>query len=475
MKILFTHSYFQQLDPKQVAHAQPYPPLGTIWAAALLREQGFQVALADTMFAAGPEFIMPYLSKFLPDVVVIYDDGFNYLTKMCLSNMRHAAFAMQQMAKAAGCRVVVCSSDATDHADAYLEQGADVVIAGEGEYTLLELMQHYEGEAFDVENIKGVFFRKNNALVKTVARPVMKHLDELPLPAWDLIEIEPYRKVWLEKHGYFSINMATTRGCPYKCNWCAKPIYGNAYHMRGTQQVVDEIKWLRNLFSMDHIWFADDIFGLKRSWVTNFAQLVNNENVQTAFKIQSRADLLVQEHYVQDLAAAGCTDVWMGAESGAQKVLDAMDKGTTVSQIKAARALLKKNNIKSSFFLQYGYPGETKADIKLTLDLLADTLPDDIGISVSYPLPGTVFYERVKSQMSGKSNWQHSNDLDIMFEQTYSKAFYRKLHRYTHIYFRKLKLKSLSGAGFWNAVRYCKYYLLERYHRKVLNSTTNGN
>ena len=340
MRVLFSHSYFLQFDPKQVAHAQPYPPLGTIWAAALLRQHGFEVSLFDTMFAHDPAEIIPHLERFRPDVLVVYDDGFNYLTKMCLSNMREAAFKMQELAAKLGCKVVMTSSDAADHFEKYLANGADYVIAGEAEYTLLELMQAIKDNQ-EITGISGLIYKQDSLPHKNIKRAIAKQLDELPLPAWDLVDIAPYREVWMNKHGYFSLNIATTRGCPYKCNWCAKPMYGNSYNMRSPQNVVAEIEMLRSMFNMDHIWFCDDIFGLKRSWVLEFSTLVNAAGVKTPYKIQSRADLLVQEKYVAYLAESGCKEVWMGAESGSQRILDAMDKGTTVEEIAEARRLLK--------------------------------------------------------------------------------------------------------------------------------------
>lgn len=463
MKILFSHSYFLQFDPKQVSHGQPYPPLGTIWAAALLRQHGFEVALFDTMFAHSPEEIIPELDRFKPDVLVMYDDGFNYLTKMCLSNMREAAFRMQHLARQYGCTVIVTSSDAADHYEKYLNNDADFVIAGEAEYTLLELLQELKQGTKNMQHVPGLIYALDGAVHKNIKRAVTKQLDELPLPAWDLVHIQPYKEVWQHKHGYFSINIATTRGCPYKCNWCAKPMYGNAYNMRSPQNVVEEMVWLKQLFNMDHIWFCDDIFGLKRSWVEEFSLLVNEKKVKTGYKIQSRADLLVQEKYVTYLAGSGCREVWMGAESGSQKILDAMDKGTTVAQIKEARKLLKQYGIKAAFFLQYGYLGETMDDIQLTIGLLKETMPDDIGISVSYPLPGTAFYDKVKQDLILKTNWTDSDDLDMMFHNTYPSAFYKKLHRYTHYIYRFSKLKSdtLSPG---KLARMMKYYFLEKYY-----------
>ncbi len=437
MKLLFTHSYFLQFDPKQVAHSQPYPPLGTILAAALLRENKYNVQLFDTMFSHSPDEIIPTLKNYKPDVLVVYDDGFNYLTKMCLSNMREAAFKMQALAKQHGCKVIMTSSDAADHYEKYLNNGADFVIIGEAEYTLLELVKALNNYENNFREIAGLAFYDNLQLIKTNKRAISKKLDELPLPAWDLVNIEPYKKVWKNKHGYFSINIATTRGCPYKCNWCAKPIYGDNYNMRSVQQVVEEIKLVKQKFNIDHIWFCDDIFGLKRSWVSEFSDSVKKEKLNFKYKIQSRADLLVQEKYVESLAASGCEDVWMGAESGSQKILDAMDKGTTIEQIKTARQLLKKNKIKASFFIQFGYLGENFEDIQKTISLIKETMPDDIGISVSYPLPGTSFYEKVKFDLGDKTNWTDSDELAMLFKNSYKSAFYKQLQRYIHKVYRK--------------------------------------
>ncbi|HEX2682734.1 MAG TPA: radical SAM protein, partial [Ferruginibacter sp.] len=289
----------------------------------------------------------------------------------------------------------------------------------------------------DLFQIHGLAFKQNNAVVKTAGRPVTKDLDALPFPAWDLVEIEPYRNMWLKHAGYFSMNMGTTRGCPFKCNWCAKPIYGNRYNSRSPEHVITELKLLKAKYNFDHIWFCDDIFGLKPGWVAAFADLAEKEDLQFKFKMQGRVDLLLQENNIKDLARAGCDNIWMGAESGSQKILDAMDKGTTVEQIYEATRLLKKNGIKPSFFIQFGYPGETKFDIEKTISMINALLPHEIGISVSYPLPGTVFFEKVKNQLEQKSNWTDSDELALMFRNTYQPAFYKQLHRYVHKTYRK--------------------------------------
>ena len=436
-KILFSHSYFLRFDPKQWETGQPYPPLATIGAAALMREHDYQVSLFDTMFVESPDEVISRLAIERPDFFVLYDDGFNYLTKMCLTNMREAAFRMIRLARHQGCVVIVSSSDSTDHYAEYLQKDADFVLLGEGEQTLLELIDAIRKGQQDFSAIEGLAYLHNRLPLKTPARKVMKDLDSLPIPAWDLVNIEMYRHMWMKHHGYFSLNIGTTRGCPFKCNWCAKPIYGNRYHARSPQHVVKELKMLKERYGFDHIWFCDDIFGLKPGWVNEFADLVQLENLHFTFKIQSRADLLLQENYVMALVRAGCENSWMGAESGSQKILDAMDKGTTVGQIAEATRLLRQHGIRPSFFIQFGYPGETKEDIGMTIRMINKLLPDSLGISVSYPLPGTVFYEKVKADMAGgKTNWTDSDELQIMFRNTYPPAFYKQLHRYVHKTYR---------------------------------------
>jgi radical SAM superfamily enzyme YgiQ (UPF0313 family) len=165
------------------------------------------------------------------------------------------------------------------------------------------------------------------------------------------------------------------------------------------------MKWLKETYHPDHIWFVDDIFGLKPNWLTSFAQLVNESKTLIPFKCLNRADLLLRPGEIDALKTAGCQIVWIGAESGSQKILDLMEKGTTITQIYASAQRLRAAGIQVGFFLQFGYPGETIEDIEMTLKMVRECQPDDIGMSVSYPLPGTPFYERVQTQLGSKRNW----------------------------------------------------------------------
>lgn len=436
-KVLFTHSYFYRFDPKQWKAKQPFPPLATITAASFIRNFGYDVRLFDTALRKSPEEIIPAIEEYKPDYLVIYDDGFNYLTKMCLTNMRQAAFRIAQIAKQKNLTVIVSSSDATDHYEKYLNNNADYVIIGEAEHTLQELLEALNSSSNNLSEINGLVFKANDQIIKTNARQIEHNLDAFPIAAWDLVNINDYKKIWAEGKKEFSLNIATTRGCPFKCNWCAKPIYGNRYNSRSTENVIDEIEFLQKQYGVSYFWFCDDIFGLKPGWVQKFRDEVKRRNLKFRYKIQSRVDLLLKEDTIDALVESGADIVWVGAESGSQKILDAMDKGTTVEEIYSATKLLKSKNVKVGFFLQFGYLGETKEDIDKTIKMVLDLMPDEIGISVSYPLPGTKFYETVKEQMKEKTNWTDSDELAVMFRSTFHPAYYKKLHRYVHKVFRK--------------------------------------
>jgi anaerobic magnesium-protoporphyrin IX monomethyl ester cyclase len=434
-KALFTHSYFYPLDHKQWQFKQPYPPLMTLQAASLAREKGIEVSLFDSNLRKDPRQIVSVLEQEKPNYLILVDDGFNYLTKMCLSVMREAAFSIIQEAKKNGCVVIVNSSDSTDHTTEYLHQGADYIIRGEVDETLSELLTSLES-GNSIEGIAGISYQKEQTTIATPSRAVLRDLNKLPLPAWDLVDIDSYRSIWKKYHGYFSLNIATTRGCPFKCNWCAKPIYGNRYHSRSPEHVVNEIEYLLKTFKPDHFWMCDDIFGLKPGWIEEFNKVIKQRNLKFKYKIQSRVDLLLEENIIQTLAESGAQTVWVGAESGSQKILDAMDKGTTVNQIVQATSLLKHHGIKVGHFLQFGYVGETKEDIDATMNMVLNLVPDEIGISVSYPLPGTKFYEKVKAGLKEKQNWKDSDDLAMMFISTFPPAYYKILHRYVHNRYR---------------------------------------
>lgn len=429
MDVLLTHSNHIFSDEKQRRKMEPYPPLQTLLAAAVLREAGLAVDLCDIALDSPEEKLREAVAGAAPCLVVVCEDDFNFLTKMCLSRNRELAFWTANLAGAHGCSCAVHGSDSTDHIEDYLDAGFDYVLIGEVEETLREL-----ATGRPREQVAGLAYREPDSrnTHRTAPRKLRTQLDDLPMPAWDLIDLHCYRKAWLERHRFFSLNLVSSRGCPFRCNWCAKPIWGNNYHVRSAISVAEEMLYLKTRYAPDHIWFTDDIFALSAHWTEEFADSVEKLGARIPFKMQSRCDLMTRKTVV-DLKRAGCCDVWMGAESGSQRILDSMEKGTKVQQIYQARENLRRNGIRTGLFLQFGYPGESWNDIESTIRMVRTANPDDVGVSVTYPLPGTKLHQLVSSEIGGKTNWTESGDLSMMFKGAFSTELYRALARAIHL------------------------------------------
>jgi radical SAM superfamily enzyme YgiQ (UPF0313 family) len=440
--IVLTHSYHLPYDPKQVRKMQPYRPLGTLFAAAALREAGFSVALFDTMLRNPEREFAEFVEEHNPRIVAIYEDDFNFLSKMCLTRMRDVAWHITGIANEKNIAVIAHGSDASDNPELFISHGIDYVLRGEAEESLVALCQVLT-RGGKLDQISGLVSRGSDGSVEFAKVSLAKNPEwtALPQPPRDLTDFQKYREAWQEAHGYFSVNMVASRGCPFRCNWCAKPISGNKFRSRAASAVAEEMLQLKTEAGVEHIWFSDDVFALNHQWVEEFAAEVIKRDAVLPFKIQSRADLMT-EGTVEALRSAGCAEVWMGVESGSQKILDAMDKGLLLSDIYSARQRLSAAGIRACYFLQFGYPGETWRELQQTVKLVRETRPDDIGISFSYPLPGTVFYERVQTQLGAKRNWSDSDDLCIMFHAAYTSDFYRSVRDALHA-----EVKSWSTGG----------------------------
>ncbi len=449
-RVLLTHANHLRSDKKQEARMQPYPPLQTLLAAALLCENEIPVSFFDPALEATIEDVragfLTAIAREKPNLVVVCDDDFNFLTKMCLLHNRTLACWMAQVSRDAGIPSIAHGSDSADHAALYLDAGFSAVIAGEVEDALIEYVQ-----GKPLPSIAGLIYNQAGRLHYGPRRVPRSDLDALPFPAWDLADIPAYRTAWKSAHGYFSLNMASSRGCPFHCNWCAKPIYGNNYHARSPKSVAAELRFLRDNYHPDQMWFADDIFALSARWTSEFADEVSRTGARIPFRMQSRCDLMTRDS-VAALRRAGCAEVWMGAESGSQRILDAMEKGISVDDIRSARENLRREGIRACFFLQFGYPGEEWNEIKETIRMVRQAAPDDVGISVSYPLPGTRFHQIVSSQLGTGTNWRDSGDLRMMFQGAYSTDFYRVLADAIHLEVRGGSTHSSNAADAWARV-----------------------
>ena len=415
--VLLAHSFFLQRDAKQLARQKPYPPLTTLLTAAILRQAGHEISFFDATF--GPEAFARHIAGMPASALVLIEDNFNFLTKMCTETRRADALAMIGAARKRGWRVAVNSPDSADNPRLYLEAGADAVLMGEGEFGALDFVRGDITTGADSELRRARPPR---------ARP---DLDRLPLPAWDLADIDAYRAVWTAAHGQFSLNVAASRGCPYTCNWCAKPTFGRRYDQRSPSSVANEMQQLKQRYNPDHLWFADDIFGMSENWLSEFADEVERRDAVIPFMMQSRVNLITQP-VAAALRAAGAQEVWLGVESGSQRILDAMDKGSHVDTARVATRNLKRHGIRACWFLQLGYPPEDWDDILMTRNLVREEAPDDVGVSVAYPLPGTVFHDRLAAELGPHRNWRDTGELAMLFQGTFNTAFYRMVRDALH-------------------------------------------
>ena len=430
--VLLTHSYHLARDAKQFRKMQPYPPLGTLYAATALRSAGISVGVYDTMFAEPISGFRAALEEHRPKIVVIYEDDFNFVTKMCLTHMRELANQLAIIASAAGITVIAHGSDVTDHPAEYLDHGVDFALNGEIEQSLTDLCEALL-HSLPVQAIPGLvqYSSAGGELERVLPVPTNPSWATLPRAARDLIDLEPYRRAWTKAHGYFSTNTVASRGCPYSCNWCAKPISGIRFQLREPAEVAAEILELNTVFGVVHIWFGDDVFALDRHWVEEFACAIESHGEIIPFKIQARADLMNDET-VSALRRAGCAEVWMGVESGSQSILNAMKKGLKLSAVHAARQRLATAGIRACYLLQFGYPGEGWEELCETVQVVRSTRPDDIGVASSYPLPGSGFFARVQAQLGKKRNWTDSDELCTIHIASYNDIFYHALRDALH-------------------------------------------
>lgn len=418
MKVFLSHGYFLAEDAKEQQIMRPYPPLGLLYLSAYLKKNGIQTRLFDTTFSHFGDLCFSILTE-NPDVVALY---VNLMTKL---NILKIIRFLKESPQLQHIRVVVGGPEVTYNAEKLIQAGADVVVIGEGEQTLLELIQHWEREVPDsLENIPGIVFSEvQGPIIQTAEREKLKDLNQLPMPDRDGIQIELYLEVWKKFHGKSAISISTMRGCPYTCRWCSRAVYGLSYRRRSPQLVVDEMKWIMDRYSPDSLWFVDDVFTVSHKWMKEFAQCLKISGFTIPYECISRADRLSEE-IIALLKETGCFRLWIGAESGSQRIIDAMDRRVSVAQTGNMIQLAKAYGIEAGTFIMLGYPGETLKDIDDTIAHLKRSSPDWFTITLTYPIRGTELYEEVKDRLVENPAWESSTDRDLVFERNFGPRFY---------------------------------------------------
>ena len=412
--ILLGHAYFLKYDVIERRVMKPYPPLGILYLSAYLKRGGFGVEVFDATFKDFEDFEQT-LERVRPRIVGLYA---NIIT-------RDNVLRLTRIAKDSGVEfVVVGGPDAAEWCDTYFRAGVDIIGTNEGERTLEQLIPWLQEKGLEsLEQVPGIIFAKDGSSCRTPPRPVIADLDSLPWPDRDALEMDDYFKAWKSRHGESSVSLITARGCPYHCSWCSAEVFGHSHRQRSPSDVVDEMLMLKERYEPDIMWISDDVLTISRKWSFAFFEEVRRRGAALPFECLSRADLVDRE-ILQGLADSGCFRIWYGAESGSQKVLDSMQKGTRVEQVREASRITQELGMQSGFFILLGYPEETTADIRMTIDFLKETRPDVVGTSVAFPIRGTEFYERVADRIIPNDNWSSRNQNKLLFKGRYPRLYY---------------------------------------------------
>jgi len=418
MKILLTHGYFLEEDKKEQAIMRPYVPLGILYISAYLEKHGYENEVFDSTFSSFNQLCETLIND-PPDVLGIYT---NLMTK--LNVLRVMRFVKSHPALR-DTIIVLGGPEVRNHTDNFMRSGADLIVLGEGEQTMLELVQWADGKfAGGLEAIDGIVYREEGDRVRqNRERTKLKNLDELPMPNRSKVDLRLYLDAWKARHGTNAISVSTMRGCPYSCKWCSRAVYGQSYRRRSPAKVAEELAWIGEQYQPDSIWFVDDVFTISHKWLEEFTREVMERRLKISYECITRADRM-NEEVIRNLRKSGCFRVWIGAESGSQKVIDLMDRRVEVQQVRDMIRMAKQYGIQTGTFIMVGYPGETRQDIYATLHHLKSADPDLYTITVAYPIKGTPLYAEVEDRFLTKLPWESSTDRDIDFRRTYNRKYY---------------------------------------------------
>ncbi len=414
MDILLAHAYFLYEDPHELKVMKPYPPLGILYIASYLKQQGFAVEVFDSTFSSLAAFTARLTAE-RPSVVGIYT---NMMTKQNV-------LAMVKLCKQHGATVILGGPEPPYYAADYLAHGADIIVKGEGELTLAELLPHLAQHGMsNLEHVAGIAFRNSDgAVIETLPRPFIPDLSAHPWPDREAIDIPAYMRVWKENHGQSSVSVIQARGCPYTCTWCSHSVFGNTHRRRTPEDAANELLWIKERYNPDLIWYADDVFTINSRWFFQYAEELKKRGVRIPFECISRADRLNKD-IVKTLAEMGAFRVWNGSESGSQRVLDAMKRKVQVKDVQEKTHLLQQYGIETGMFIMLGYDGETIQDLEDTVEHLKIANPDIFLTTVAYPIKGTHYYAEVESRILTDKTWDARSDRDLTVSGRYSRRFY---------------------------------------------------
>ncbi|MBV8829137.1 MAG: B12-binding domain-containing radical SAM protein [Acidobacteriaceae bacterium] len=436
--VLLTHGYFLYEDEKERQIMRPYPTLGLLYISAYLRKQGFEVDVFDSTFASRDEFVTRLEAR-RSSVLGVYT---NLMT-------RGSVLDIIAKAREKGWTVIVGGPESANYPAEYLQHGADVVVVGEGELTMAELLPALSAHGpHRLHDIPGTVFKdETGRIVTNPARAQIEHLDSVPWPDRGQIDQQRYVDVWRAHHGSGSVNLITARGCPYKCSWCSHAVFGFTHRRRSYLDCANEVEWILQVYRPDQLWYADDVFTIHHGWLFYYAAELKRRGIRIPFETISRADRMMKEEVLETLAEMGCYRIWIGAESGSQRILDAMRRGVKVEQVHWATEAARRHGIQVGMFLMWGYDGEELQDIQATIEMVKKCSPDTFLTTVSYPIMNTEYFRKVSGLVTLNGTWAESTDRDYSIAKRLPKAYYEHADRWLKNEVAAHRLQKQDPAG----------------------------
>lgn len=418
------------------------PPLGLGYIAGYIQKYGnHEVKIQDSLREGTSEDgFLRVLESFSPEVVGISGQATPAI---------YDVYAVARVIKEydPGTLVIVGGAHVTFEDTRVLNDcpEIDIVVRGEGEATMNELVTARENE-HSVADVRGITYRKGPETVRNPDMPYIQPLDSLPLPAYDLLNLRKYFS-----GGVSWTSMITSRGCPYQCVFCSSSrIVGKRWRGRSPDNVMKEVQLLEEKFGVREIEFLDDLFTFDKSRVKEMCKLFRNVGVSSGWTCSTRADIMARYTEMAGwLKAAGCHTVYLGAESGSQRVLNMMNKGIRISDIVKSVRTLKENGLDVILSFIIGLPSETREEIKTTIDFACRLDPTLAQFTVCTPFPGTPLYdEAIKNGWLSSGDWTRYSVLDpVMHLPNLQK---KEIKSYLHVAY----LRFYTRLGFlWRQVK----------------------
>lgn len=406
------------------------PSLGLAYLSAALREAGVTVAQIDHTFLERHE-VLARVDALRPSVIGVY----------CMITMQDEAFSLAEQVRGQALTVVggpYPSGEQEPFLDLF-----DLVAVGEGEETIVDIVRHLEDRRF--EEIPGLVFRRGDEIVRTPPRVRTKEMDRLPLPYRDDLPNAEYISYWRRHWGEATTPLMSTRGCPFQCDFCHKPVFGDLFRARPAGSVIDEMREIVRL-GYDHIWMSDDLFTLNYERTMSLCRAIEAEHLPLTWECLSRVTHVDYELFAQ-MKRAGCSRVFFGIESGDEGVLKQMRKGITPEQSRAAVEACVRAGIKAAGFFMVGYLGETPESLLKTIRFSSHLPLDYVSYTVAYPLPGTRFHARV-AERRGRGEWRRIRHNRLLFNSEFSehKLRFAILKGAVQHKLRRMRLRPLAAA-----------------------------